>query len=246
MTTSSAAAADIHRLARVRGTSKQVTDYVIPLAMLDAFEPLCDPRTGEEIASLALKPEGTATCLDRAISSEFSSPNTLYRPLNLFSGTYDYLLVYNHGGCSDISRTSFGSAPVLWPVTVLARELKRTDDLRAKETTILLARAKALCVSERIDQTAIDVATAIIETLNPGIPLPQVSTSSDAEIGLSWFKNEDRFEATIWPDYHLVWVAMINGEVVRGQDVDGRAAQGRRDFAKDLNKFYDVDRPVSL
>ena len=60
---------------------------------------------------------------------------------------------------------------------------------------------------------------ALIAQLPAGIRRPHVSPNDDGEVGLSWCRGADRFEAMIRPDGHLVWVTKTGGKWLPGEDI---------------------------
>ena len=47
--------------------------------------------------------------------------------------------------------------------------------------------------------------------------LPYATASGEGEIGLTWFKGEDRLSATASPEGHLLWVMKIDGQFLDGE-----------------------------
>jgi len=66
----------------------------------------------------------------------------------------------------------------------------------------------------------IEFACDIIRQLPAEVMLPQTSPSADGEIGLSWFNGQERLEAMLHPDGHLVWVKRLEDRLVPGRDID--------------------------
>jgi hypothetical protein len=48
------------------------------------------------------------------------------------------------------------------------------------------------------------------------LELPQVTASGEGEIGLTWFKGDDCFDAIVSPDGYLTWVSKVGDEFLEG------------------------------
>jgi hypothetical protein len=81
-------------------------------------------------------------------------------------------------------------------------------------------------------------ARLLLEGIPSAIRKPHLSASDDGEIGFSWLKGKDRFEAMLQPDDHLVWVTKIDGVFVSGADVLASVREDRQIFYTALNGFY--------
>ena len=51
------------------------------------------------------------------------------------------------------------------------------------------------------------------------MPLPYATASGEGEIGLTWFRGEDRLSATASPEGHLLWVIKTGGQFRDGEIV---------------------------
>ena len=62
-----------------------------------------------------------------------------------------------------------------------------------------------------------------VDRLLLGLPedraLPYATASGEGEIGLTWFRGEDRLSATASPEGHLLWVIKSGGQFLDGEIV---------------------------
>ena len=60
-----------------------------------------------------------------------------------------------------------------------------------------------------------------VDRLLLGLPedmtLPYATASGEGEIGLTWFRGEDRLSATASPEGHLLWVSKVGGQFLDGE-----------------------------
>ena len=59
----------------------------------------------------------------------------------------------------------------------------------------------------------------LLLALPKDVTLPYATASGEGEIGLTWFKGEDRLSATASPEGHLLWVMKIDGQFLDGEIV---------------------------
>jgi hypothetical protein len=90
-----------------------------------------------------------------------------------------------------------------------------------------------------VSEPTIEGARTLLQNLPPGTEHPHLAPSSDGEIGLSWVRGGDRFEAMLHPDGHLVWVTKVSGKFEVGMDVDFTSSAGRDAFYTALGGFYE-------
>ncbi|MGO9741724.1 MAG: hypothetical protein ACLPN5_09485 [Roseiarcus sp.] len=90
-----------------------------------------------------------------------------------------------------------------------------------------------------VAEDTIQFARALVAHLPAGTEPPQLSRSHDGEIGLSWVRGLDRFEAMVQPDGHLVWITKVSGIFAVGLDVPVDSLDGRDEFYAALSKFYE-------
>lgn len=64
------------------------------------------------------------------------------------------------------------------------------------------------------------IAERILRSLPPEIPIPQPTPSGDGEIGLSWIKGADRFEAIVHADCQVAWVLSRGSQFAPGGLID--------------------------
>jgi hypothetical protein len=119
-------------------------------------------------------------------------------------------------------------------ISILTREgtasVDRFSSLRARWT-----HADAIPVSE----DTISTAAVLLDNLPEVIEPPHISPSSDGEIGLSWIKGMDRFEAILDADNHLAWITKIDGNYVAGLDVNALSPEGRGAFYGAIDEFFE-------
>ena len=77
----------------------------------------------------------------------------------------------------------------------------------------------------------------LLDDLPKAIALPHASASGDGEIGLTWYRNSDRFSATASPEGHLVWVSKIGDEYHDG-GILMLASPSFEPFLKALADFF--------
>jgi hypothetical protein len=67
---------------------------------------------------------------------------------------------------------------------------------------------------------AIRQARVLVRELPHETKLPQVNSSADGEITLTWFRGNKRLNALIDPDLHLVWGTLAGDTFSPGDDLD--------------------------
>lgn len=90
-----------------------------------------------------------------------------------------------------------------------------------------------------LSEETIGKAKLLLDELPGNYPQPQISPSSEGEIGFSWIDGTDRFEAMLDPDDRLVWITKIAGKFARGGDVNVASADDRESFYAGLGNFYE-------
>ena len=76
----------------------------------------------------------------------------------------------------------------------------------------------------------VSFACNLVRNLPNSVDLPHASPSADGEIGFVWDKGEDRFEAMLEPDGHLVWIKVYPDHMADGGDIDLRTADAKPFF----------------
>lgn len=61
-----------------------------------------------------------------------------------------------------------------------------------------------------------DDVGVLLSELPQDLELPQATASGEGEIGLTWFKGDDRLDAIIAPDGYLTWVSKVGDEFLDG------------------------------
>jgi hypothetical protein len=99
---------------------------------------------------------------------------------------------------------------------------------RAQERSLLLSRIEGFMELPKdwggkdtilIDQMTLEFARNLVRDLPEKCPFPQATSSSEGEIAFTWFSGENRLEAVLHPDHHLVWVVKKGGKY-DGRDID--------------------------
>jgi hypothetical protein len=89
-----------------------------------------------------------------------------------------------------------------------------------------------------IDSALSELAERVLLGLSEDIPLPQATPSADGEIGLTWVRQRDRFEALIQPDQHIIWVVGRNGHHVPGGLINLAEHNSLLDLYEALRRFW--------
>jgi hypothetical protein len=88
-----------------------------------------------------------------------------------------------------------------------------------------------------VDKATLSRATTCLSLLSAELPRPQTSSSPDGEVGLFWFRDENRVEAYFDPDGHLTWIEKFDGQFDRGGDVDWDGSPPAA-FVRMLTRLY--------
>ena len=138
------------------------------------------------------------------------------------------------GGYFAETRSSYAlfELPPSQTLSPFAEQLsKRAED----ELKVLLAREVS---ASTISKQTLNSAQDVLSALPVGIPFPHLSSSSDGEIGFSWSRGRDRFEAVIGEEVRLVWISMISGKFSRGGDLPAETRYLWQIFFASLKGFY--------
>jgi hypothetical protein len=118
---------------------------------------------------------------------------------------------------------------------------------RARERSLLSRRIESFMKLPKdwggedtilIDRRTLDVAKRLVRELPKNWPLPQATSSPDGEIAFTWFKGENRLEALLQPDHHLIWVVKNNGQYAPGRDIDLGVVASFAGLFEALARFY--------
>jgi hypothetical protein len=116
---------------------------------------------------------------------------------------------------------------------------------RAQERSLLLNRIEGFMGLPKdwggentilIDQTTFEFARKLVRDLPEKCPFPQATASPEGEIAFTWFSGENRLEAVLHPDHHLVWVVKKDGKY-DGRDID-LSIPGFSDLFEAVAQFY--------
>jgi hypothetical protein len=83
-----------------------------------------------------------------------------------------------------------------------------------------------------------DQVGVLLSGLPEDLKLPQVTASSEGEIGLTWFKGRDRLDAIVSPDSHLTWISKVGDDFWDGQVLD-LTSDSLDSFYKAVVDFYE-------
>jgi hypothetical protein len=144
-----------------------------------------------------------------------------------------------------VGGTALPSDPSMNLASATSIDHDRTISIVTQEGTVTVDRFSSLRVrwthadAIPVSEDTIATAAVLLDNLPEGIEPPHISPSSDGEIGLSWIKDMDRFEAMLDPDNHLAWITKIDGRYVTGLDVNALSPEGRGAFYGAINEFFE-------
>jgi hypothetical protein len=136
------------------------------------------------------------------------------------------------GGGSTGNTTNTGNTVIYQWVTAVGVQTNAGGEgisARVREHSLVLSRIESFIKLPKdwggedtilVDRQTLDLAKRLVRELPKKWPLPQVTSSPDGEIAFTWFKGENRLEALLQPDHHLIWVVKNNGQYAPGRDID--------------------------
>ncbi len=78
----------------------------------------------------------------------------------------------------------------------------------------------------------------LLSDLPEDLEFPQATASAEGEVGLTWFKGNDRLDAIASPDGHLTWALKVGDRFLDG-DVLALASESFDPFYEALVDFYE-------
>lgn len=139
------------------------------------------------------------------------------------------------------SAALLGILPAHETRTPIAVEAAPSNPVAKHDTTILRQLSRKWVDPEAIEvgDATIQYADKLLAELPLSAEFPHLSTSADGEVGFSWTKGGNRFEAILDPDDHLAWGSNIEGAFAPGGDILISSAASRDVFYAALRNFYE-------